>query len=295
MFFCCKRSNHTQWDESLACVTQIFDLTVSWFGCVQSRCGDALQHLLCKPYTVTVVVLMLLLVAALVSELCGETVASRCSLFWEQLQAHSWQEAQKELQQGRRRQTLTLHRNQPGDQQHQHSRTKPIPTPRATYRARGDTGESGGQIIGHQNSEYNQLDLPSWFCITLMLDLVMDFYPDFYFKMAAKMTLIYCTPLAIYHHHLPCYLHGPDILLSTYFPHTTLFHPYTCKTFTDKKVFVKGHNCYSHSPATVLMFAGISGVSQYLVRIVEVGGGNCGDSFTDWWPSKQSIKCVLEH
>ncbi|TNN88217.1 G0/G1 switch protein 2 [Liparis tanakae] len=47
-----------------------------------------------------------------------------------QLRAQSWQEAQAELQQGKKRQTLTRQRNQPGDQQHQQSTTPPATTPR---------------------------------------------------------------------------------------------------------------------------------------------------------------------
>ena len=62
--------------------------------------------------------------------MCGVTFASRCSLLWVQLWAQSWQEAQAELQQGKKRQMLTRHRNQPGDQQHQQSTTLPATTPR---------------------------------------------------------------------------------------------------------------------------------------------------------------------
>lgn len=62
--------------------------------------------------------------------LAGVTLASLCSLFWVQLRVQSWHEAQAELQQGRKRQMLTRHRNQPGDQQHQHSTMLPAATPR---------------------------------------------------------------------------------------------------------------------------------------------------------------------
>ena len=130
---------------SLVSLTERFQLTEQWLESV------LLVWWCCKSYTVTIVVLMLLLVVALVSELWGETVARRWSLVWGQLRAqsgHSWHDAQKELQQGSRRHTLTLHRHQPGDQQHQHSSAEPTRSPRATYQARGDTyfRESGGQI-----------------------------------------------------------------------------------------------------------------------------------------------------
>lgn len=65
----------------------------------------------------------------------GVTLANRWSLFWVQLRPHSWQDAQQELQQGKKRNTLMRHRNQPGAQQHQHIRTPPAVTPRTTYRA----------------------------------------------------------------------------------------------------------------------------------------------------------------
>lgn len=70
---------------------------------------------------------------------CGVTLASRCSLVWKQLRMHIWQEEQGRLQQGRKRQMLTRHRNQPGDQQHQNRRAPPAVTPRTTYRTDRDT------------------------------------------------------------------------------------------------------------------------------------------------------------
>lgn len=63
---------------------------------------------------------------------CGVTLARRCSLPCMQLRAHSWHDAQAGLQQGRKRQIPTRHRNQPGDQQHQQSTTPPAAAPRRT-------------------------------------------------------------------------------------------------------------------------------------------------------------------
>lgn len=72
--------------------------------------------------------------AVAVAGACGVTLPGRSSLpEREQLRVQSWQEAQAELQQGRKRHTLTLHRNQPGDQQHQHSTSIPASTPSRMY------------------------------------------------------------------------------------------------------------------------------------------------------------------
>ena len=60
---------------------------------------------------------------------CGVTLANRCSFLRVQLWVQSWQEAQIELQQGKKRQKLMRHRNQPGDQQHQQSMMLPMTTP----------------------------------------------------------------------------------------------------------------------------------------------------------------------
>lgn len=76
---------------------------------------------------------------------CGVTLARRCSLLLVQLRAQSWHEAHTELQQGRKRQMLTRHTNQPGDQQHQQSTKAPASTPRRMYRTskERESGESG--------------------------------------------------------------------------------------------------------------------------------------------------------
>lgn len=86
-------------------------------------------------------------VEILLTGVCGVTLARRCSWLWVQLRVQSWQEAQNELQQGKKRQMLTRHRNQPGDQQHQQSTTLPATTPRRMYRTSKDreTGESGNK------------------------------------------------------------------------------------------------------------------------------------------------------
>lgn len=60
----------------------------------------------------------------------GVTFASRCSLLLVQLRVQSWHEAHAELQHGRKRQMLTRHTNQPGDQQHQQSTKAPATTAR---------------------------------------------------------------------------------------------------------------------------------------------------------------------
>lgn len=79
-------------------------------------------------------------VADLSTGVCGLTFPTRCSLLWMQLHAHGWQEAHAELQQGRKRQMLMRHRNQPGDQQHQQSRMPPAAVPSVTYKTNRDKG-----------------------------------------------------------------------------------------------------------------------------------------------------------
>ncbi len=85
----------------------------------------------------------------------GVTLASRWSLFCQQLRPQSWQDAQQELQQGKNRNTLTRHRNQPGAQQHQHRRAPPAVTPRTTYSASREMEdwESGEERISLKNND----------------------------------------------------------------------------------------------------------------------------------------------
>ena len=64
--------------------------------------------------------------------LCGVTLVGRFSPLWPQPRRQSWQAEQVALQQGRWRQTLRRHRNQAGDQQHQHSSRAAASTPSAT-------------------------------------------------------------------------------------------------------------------------------------------------------------------
>lgn len=60
---------------------------------------------------------------------CGVTFPGRCSLLRIQLWVHNWHEAQAELQQGKKRQALTRHMKQPGDQKHQQSTMPPVTMP----------------------------------------------------------------------------------------------------------------------------------------------------------------------
>ena len=90
-------------------------------------------------HTATVVILALALTSGAMglssvplTGLCGVTLVGLFSPWWPQPRRQSWQAEQVVLQQGRWRQTLKHHRNQAGDQQHQHSSRAAASTPSAT-------------------------------------------------------------------------------------------------------------------------------------------------------------------